>query len=285
MMKRELFIVLFSFLNLIAFGHDNQYIREAEDAILEVIYIRTAVTDTTDISNKYYKDDVMLRIGSTKSLFCGVKKLWNDSIATIDYATYESILKASYEHDPSNFFFLGGRYWAFIYKNFKEKNVVEENYFNQTNWRYIEEMNVPEWEISDSTKNILGLECIKATTMFKGRTWEAWFTPEIPIQDGPWKLCGLPGLILDANDANNNYKYEAVLIRNVGLGRVGFMRYKSDDDYKIVSRDEYFNSWWKYVNSDNVSRIKSTYGVRSTGVPSAPRTINYDMEETDYDHK
>ena len=54
------------------------------------------------------------------------------------------------------------------------------------------------WEIGDTTKIVLGYECIKATTNYHGREWTVWFSPEIPIQDGPWKLRGLPGLILEA---------------------------------------------------------------------------------------
>lgn len=32
----------------------------------------------------------------------------------------------------------------------------------------------------------------KATCDFAGRKWIAWFTTEIPIQDGPYKFYGLP---------------------------------------------------------------------------------------------
>ncbi len=57
------------------------------------------------------------------------------------------------------------------------------------------------WEVGDSVKNVLGYECIIAETDYHGRHWTVWFTPEIPIQDGPWKLCGLPGLILEAYES------------------------------------------------------------------------------------
>lgn len=55
------------------------------------------------------------------------------------------------------------------------------------------------WNIEeDSTKNIYGYQCTKAATYFRGRHWVAWFTQDIPIDAGPWKLRGLPGLILEA---------------------------------------------------------------------------------------
>lgn len=65
------------------------------------------------------------------------------------------------------------------------------------------------WEIGDSTKNILGYECIQAATDYHGRRWTAWFAPEIPTIDGPWKLCGLPGLILEAADSTGQHSFVA----------------------------------------------------------------------------
>ncbi|NJL13845.1 MAG: GLPGLI family protein [Microscillaceae bacterium] len=57
------------------------------------------------------------------------------------------------------------------------------------------------WKITSIKKNILGLDCFKAiSNEFRGRVYEVWFTYEIPISSGPWKLGGLPGLILEAND-------------------------------------------------------------------------------------
>ncbi len=65
------------------------------------------------------------------------------------------------------------------------------------------------WEIGDSTKTVLGYECIQADTDYHGRHWTAWFTPDIPIQDGPWKFHGLPGLILDVRTCEGKYGYVA----------------------------------------------------------------------------
>lgn len=65
------------------------------------------------------------------------------------------------------------------------------------------------WEVGDSTKNILGYECIQAETDYHGRHWTAWFTPEIPVQDDPWKFHGLPGLILEAMTGEGRHGYVA----------------------------------------------------------------------------
>src|SRR6218665_698056 len=56
------------------------------------------------------------------------------------------------------------------------------------------------WKITSETKKIQNYTCYKATTSFRGNNFEAWFTPDIPLNIGPWKWYGLPGLILEAYD-------------------------------------------------------------------------------------
>ncbi|QCX02208.1 GLPGLI family protein [Aggregatimonas sangjinii] len=58
------------------------------------------------------------------------------------------------------------------------------------------------WEIHDDTKKIGDFQCSKATTNFRGRDYTAWFSTDIPLPYGPWKLHGLPGLILEAYDTH-----------------------------------------------------------------------------------
>ena len=65
------------------------------------------------------------------------------------------------------------------------------------------------WQISDTQKEIGKFHCIKAVGEFRGRKYTAWFTTEIAVPLGPWKLNGLPGLILEAYDSKHEVSFVA----------------------------------------------------------------------------
>lgn len=69
------------------------------------------------------------------------------------------------------------------------------------------ELPLPSWTIADTTKVFAGYTCVKAEAHFLGRDWIAWFTEDIPLNTGPWLLWGLPGLIVRANDAENQFVF------------------------------------------------------------------------------
>lgn len=74
---------------------------------------------------------------------------------------------------------------------------------------YTEPLGEIQWEISDSTKRVLDYECVMATAKYHGRDWTAWFTTDIPLPEGPWKLTGLPGLILEAIESTGQHSFVA----------------------------------------------------------------------------
>lgn len=94
---------------------------------------------------------------------------------------------------------------------FKSKGKPTEVYdgFVQHLHRYFEPEENIEWQLGDSTKTILNYVCQMAEADYHGRHWTVWFTPEIPIQNGPWKLGELPGLILEASESTGHHSFTA----------------------------------------------------------------------------
>jgi GLPGLI family protein len=61
-----------------------------------------------------------------------------------------------------------------------------------------------QWKIMAETRVIDTLQCTMATCRFRGRNYIAWFCPDIPLPYGPWKMGGLPGLIIELIDEQDN---------------------------------------------------------------------------------
>ena len=76
--------------------------------------------------------------------------------------------------------------------------------------RWQEDTPAFEWQLTSDTCTIMGYPCQKAVTEFRSRVWHAWFCPALPVDSGPYKFRGLPGLILRAYDAPRHYVFDAV---------------------------------------------------------------------------
>ncbi|MDN3595418.1 GLPGLI family protein [Zunongwangia endophytica] len=99
------------------------------------------------------------------------------------------------------------------------------------------------WEIQADAKEIAGYQVQKATSSFAGRDYIAWFTPEIPLTDGPYKFAGLPGLILELQDTEAEYVFKFA----------GFEELANPLEYEI------FPEKYKEVKKKELLDLLSTY--------------------------
>ena len=145
------------------------------------------------------------------------------------------------------------------------------------------------WEISDSAKTILGYECVKATIDFHGRKWTAWFSPEIPVSNGPWKLGGLPGLILEASCEDGKYSFSATGIqlttKPVGTVYLTDQYEKTDRKSFLKAKRAFLDNPLGKINAqfggEGVTIVKNADGSDATGITFAPASV-VDLIETDY---
>lgn len=139
-----------------------------------------------------------------------------------------------------------------------------------------------EWSlIEDSTKNVLGYDCVMATANYHGRKWTAWFTPEIPVQTGPWKLAGLPGLILEADADNGVYSFMATGIQNSDRQ---IMPVYLADRYEKIKRNDFLKAKRSFLDNP-LGQINAKYGASgmvASGDVKFADASKVDLIETDY---
>lgn len=61
------------------------------------------------------------------------------------------------------------------------------------------------WTLTDDTLTVSGYLCQQATATHRGVEWRVWYTEEIPSSAGPWRLRGLPGLIVRAESEAHTF--------------------------------------------------------------------------------
>lgn len=95
-----------------------------------------------------------------------------------------------------------------FYTDFQSKTLISRYYIPGDEFVILTEEGVTiNWQINNELRKIGNFICRKATTTFRGRQWIVWFTDEIPIPAGPWKLYGLPGLIIEAEDETKTFYF------------------------------------------------------------------------------
>lgn len=82
------------------------------------------------------------------------------------------------------------------YKNLKNNQIIKEYNIRNSDFSAKDKLTDYEWTITNETAVINGYKCKKATTKKAFVPTTAWFTEEIPINDGPFEFWGLPGLII-----------------------------------------------------------------------------------------
>ena len=286
-MKKILFGAVCVILSAITTGVQAQIIKDYSDAELEVYYNKRDIKDTLNMDTRYQDTKMSLRIGGGHALFASTKTMWADSLEIYNHDLYMEIY---FKLNP-----LGSGVWTpmgsyeseYLFKNMPEgKNTVYQS-FGFDRYTYEEDIEPQEWILGDSVRSILGYECRQAECDYRGRHWIAWYAPDIALSEGPWKLGGLPGLILEAYDSRRHYVFTALGMTTDVPGKVGIHIFTTLD-ISTIPREEYLRLRWRKMNSrEDPSEKLRAAGIIKSKKQEKPVKQHYwrqDFEETDYPH-
>lgn len=149
-------------------------------------------------------DYMNLDTDGRKSYFYNTAKFERDSVYAVT-KSYKDLLQAkSYDQNLS----------YIIEKDYSKKTMNFYDTF-KTVHLVISESEIPKWNIEQEFTKINGISCQKATAKYKGRIWEAWFSKEYPINDGPYKFSGLPGIVVSIKDSENDHIFNLIQIKKI----------------------------------------------------------------------
>ena len=198
--------------------------------------IVSQMIDTTKIKNDNIKQMMMQTVDKMKRQMPYVTY---ELKFTKDKAVFNRKKMMSVDHtidydDIAGFSDANGQFFTVINDNLRLRT------FRSRNKEYIIKSDLPDWEISNETKKVLGYECMKATTIKQldnGDNIEvnAWFAKDLPFNFGPKEFAGLPGLILEIEERGMRFYATKVRLTDKDY------KTKFPDVDKSISRKEYLS--------------------------------------------
>lgn len=190
------------------FSYEGQKAKESDETILDICNNKASrFYSCSSVRREEIKDSVFARGGNMGD----VMNAWD---------------KAGYPRTRLNYQ---------VWKNYPAPGTLTYTDKLLKFFRYSEPITKPEWALLPQDSIIAGCRCQQAETFYFGRHWKVWFTLEIPVHEGPWKLHGLPGLILSAQDSEGLFSFECIQIENIANQRLIF----PDKKYLQCTKEEY----------------------------------------------
>lgn len=165
------------------------------------VYQVTMKPDASD-KNDIKTENAYLDISQEKSVFYSENRIKRDSViqATIQSGGARGFNRDQMQNLRSNINYS-------IEKDKKNQKIIFKDRIGRDVYTYEEDRPL-NWKIMPETTKIGEYKVQKAETDFGGRKWTAWFTTDLPYQDGPYKFGGLPGLIVKVQDDKGEYSFD-----------------------------------------------------------------------------
>ena len=209
------------------------------------------VTMKPDASNKsdVKTENAYLDISAEKSMFYSENRIKRDSVMK---ANFQSGGARGFNRDQMESLRSNINYS--IEKDKKNQKILYKDRLGRDIYSYEEDRPL-DWKILSETTKIGEYKVQKAETDFGGRKWTAWFTTDLPYQDGPYKFTGLPGLVVKAEDSEGDYSFD--LMKNYKIS--DFPEMTTFGNIIKVKRSDYVKQQEKF-KADPMSFVNSQRG-------------------------
>ena len=250
-------------------------------AHMKCLYRYVYTFDT--LKNELRDDLLILQIGKEVSKCYSYYTFQCDSLQrTPDGAkVWSELFRRAIEKDGIYGDFPHVRMSTYVYKNYPTGQMTITDRISLQDYCYVDSLHAQTWTMGDSTREVLGYMCQQATADFRGRRWTAWFTTDIPISDGPWKLGGLPGLILEAYDEGKQHVFTAVGLERVKDELIIFNRpFRGNHRFEQTNCLDFLRMERRFLMDSN-SFIQMETGIDLLG-DEPNQVMRYDLLERDY---
>lgn len=183
-----------------------------DNAYLNVHYRQTVRKDKL-FPEDLTETEMVLQIGGKIAKYTNYRRLLSDSIMAEELKCPELSAMEIVNNSLKRMKKSGDN--TVIVKNNQEGLYTTQQQVILNKYVYTEDKPVFDWTVASDTLTVLGYSCKKAVCLFRGREYTAWFAPDVPLMEGPWKFNGLPGLIMKVEDVDKDYSFEATALYQV----------------------------------------------------------------------
>jgi GLPGLI family protein len=225
---------------------------------MRIQYRQVIIQDTTDTNQK--TDNIMLlQIGNNISKYTDYYGLKADSLYDVYVKMGDDLSTIFTKIHP----YIKGSSRENIFKDYPQGKITSTNLFGGSSYLYEEASVNIDWKLESGNMTIAGYKCKKASTTLFGRKYTAWYTPDIPISNGPWKFSGLPGLILKVEDSKKEVSFECIAIDKPHWKDPIYM---NESDYMKTNKKTFLKLYKQY--KDNPGAVIQNSGMIQGDIPA-----------------
>ncbi len=209
--------------------------------------------------------------GSTQQTIIQASLLFNESVSLYK-AEKVNIRTDSAVANVIRQISIGGDPEVVVFKDNTRQLLISREYIITSPVTVQDSLPTLPWVLGNKSRQIGVFICQDATAQFRGRVYTAWFTLQIPAPQGPWKLGGLPGLIIEAADADREIQFRllsvelldanSISIQRPSLtGSVSYLQYRNMLDKKLQSLQQMTQGMANSASSSFEATVKLTPSV------------------------